>query len=141
MALTSNYGPDTPTTPAAVGPVSTMIYVQCLVPLLSLCVVLSAGSQLYHLKPAGQTVDPANYTTLNARTYLQPQFNKAVKFSKRRTVLERASVRGKSNNYDNRTLHQDGDNNCKDYILFQPDLYRVPYTHRWGGGGREECFG
>merc|ERR1719198_691640 len=44
-------------------------------------------------------VDPARYTTFNARTYLQPQLNKAAKSTE---------------------LAEKGDRNPKDFVLFTP---------------------
>ena len=54
----------------------------------------------------GDVPDPANITTFNARTYLQPQLNKAVAFQD----LERPGV---------------GDKNPKDFLLFERGRYRV----------------
>lgn len=46
-------------------------------------------------------VDPSRYTTFNARTFLQPQLNKAAKSNE---------------------LAEKGDRNPKDFVLFSPDL-------------------
>jgi len=50
----------------------------------------------------GAAPDAKNHTTCNARTYLQPQLNKAVGYEQRATA---------------------GDTNCKDYILFGARQY------------------
>jgi len=55
----------------------------------------------------GDRPNPANYTTYNARTYLQPQLNKACKQSEKRAK---------------------GDVNPKDFILFDPDQFHVVQT-------------
>lgn len=55
----------------------------------------------------GQTINPANYTTYNARTYLQPQLNKACRKSEKR---------------------EKGDVNPKDFILFPNQDFKVVHT-------------
>jgi len=55
----------------------------------------------------GDEPNPANYTTFNARTYLQPQLNKACKSNEKRTC---------------------GDVNPKDFILFGKDTFSVLKT-------------
>mmetsp|Transcript_15531 Transcript_15531/g.17906 ORF Transcript_15531/g.17906 Transcript_15531/m.17906 type:complete len:586 (+) Transcript_15531:46-1803(+) len=55
----------------------------------------------------GDVPNPANYTTFNARTYLQPQLNKACKQSDKRAK---------------------GDVNPKDFILFQKGIFNVLQT-------------
>jgi hypothetical protein len=55
----------------------------------------------------GETVNPANYTTYNARTYLQPQLNKACRQSEKRIK---------------------GDVNPKDFILFPKQDYEIVRT-------------
>jgi hypothetical protein len=57
----------------------------------------------------GDRPDPANHTTFNARTYLQPQLNKAVKLSD----LDKDGV---------------GDKNPKDFILFHKGRHEVVRT-------------
>mmetsp|Transcript_57611 Transcript_57611/g.89680 ORF Transcript_57611/g.89680 Transcript_57611/m.89680 type:complete len:595 (+) Transcript_57611:88-1872(+) len=57
----------------------------------------------------GDRPDPKNYTTFNARTYLQPQLNKAVSSAD----LGKPGV---------------GDKNPKDFILFRKDAYTVLRT-------------
>eukprot|EP00457_Paulinella_chromatophora_P002642 gb/GEZN01002647.1/.p1 GENE.gb/GEZN01002647.1/~~gb/GEZN01002647.1/.p1 ORF type:complete len:475 (+),score=72.79 gb/GEZN01002647.1/:325-1749(+) len=54
----------------------------------------------------GDKPDPTKHTTCNARTYLQPQLNKAVRIDQRFTSKE-------------------SDCNPKDFILFPADLYAV----------------
>jgi len=62
----------------------------------------------YHLTSAwGDIPNPSNYTTYNARTYLQPQLNKACKSSEKRAC---------------------GDVNPKDFILFSKDDFTVLST-------------
>lgn len=56
----------------------------------------------------GERPDPANHTTFNARTHLQPQLNKAVSFAD----LGKLGV---------------GDKNPKDFVLFDRQSY---YVHR-----------
>lgn len=56
----------------------------------------------------GDVPNPKNYTTYNARTYLQPQLNKACKSSEKRAC---------------------GDVNPKDFILF--DNLRLEVVHTW----------
>jgi hypothetical protein len=55
----------------------------------------------------GETINPANYTTYNARTYLQPQLNKACRQSEKRIK---------------------GDVNPKDFILFPKQDYEIVRT-------------
>ena len=55
----------------------------------------------------GDIPDPTNYTTYNARTYLQPQLNKACKSSEKEKY---------------------GDINPKDFILFSKDDFEVSST-------------
>lgn len=55
----------------------------------------------------GDVPDPTNYTTYNARTYLQPQLNKACKSSEKREM---------------------GDVNPKDFIIFPKDSFNVITT-------------
>merc|ERR1719282_1379041 len=55
----------------------------------------------------GDVPNPSNYTTYNARTYLQPQLNKACKQSDKRAK---------------------GDVNPKDFILFQKESFNVIKT-------------
>jgi len=55
----------------------------------------------------GSVPNPSNYTTYNARTYLQPQLNKACKSSDKRKL---------------------GDVNPKDFILFDTDCFNVVKT-------------
>lgn len=55
----------------------------------------------------GDTPNPKNYTTYNARTYLQPQLNKACKSDEKRTK---------------------GDVNPKDFILFPKRDFAVVQT-------------
>uniref|UniRef100_A0A6U6K6R3 Endonuclease/exonuclease/phosphatase domain-containing protein n=1 Tax=Odontella aurita TaxID=265563 RepID=A0A6U6K6R3_9STRA len=55
----------------------------------------------------GDAPQPSNYTTFNARTYLQPQLNKACKSADKR---------------------KGGDVNPKDFILFNKDAYDVQNT-------------
>ena len=57
-----------------------------------------------------------NYTTFNARTYLQPQLNKACKSSEKRSK---------------------GDVNPKDFILFQKDTFSVERTWKDNTGKKE----
>jgi len=57
-----------------------------------------------------------NYTTFNARTYLQPQLNKACKSSEKRSK---------------------GDVNPKDFILFQKDTFAVERTWKDNTGKKE----
>jgi len=64
----------------------------------------------------GDTPDPANYTTYNARTYLQPQLNKACKRDEKRAK---------------------GDVNPKDFILFAKDHFEVEQTWKDNTGKRE----
>jgi hypothetical protein len=55
----------------------------------------------------GETINPSNYTTYNARTYLQPQLNKACRQSEKRSK---------------------GDVNPKDFILFPKHDYTIVQT-------------
>ena len=55
----------------------------------------------------GAVPNPANYTTYNARTYLQPQLNKACKSTEKR---------------------EKGDVNPKDFIIFPPKDFKVIQT-------------
>ena len=55
----------------------------------------------------GETINPANYTTYNARTFLQPQLNKACRQSEKRSK---------------------GDVNPKDFILFPKQDFTVVRT-------------
>lgn len=55
----------------------------------------------------GDAINPANYTTYNARTYLQPQLNKACRQSEKR---------------------EKGDVNPKDFILFPKQDFKVVHT-------------
>jgi len=55
----------------------------------------------------GDVPNPKNYTTYNARTYLQPQLNKACKSSEKR---------------------EKGDVNPKDFIIFPKDDFKVIKT-------------
>lgn len=64
----------------------------------------------------GDTPNPANYTTYNARTYLQPQLNKACKRDEKRSK---------------------GDVNPKDFILFAKDHFEVEQTWKDNTGKRE----
>jgi len=57
----------------------------------------------------GDKPNPANHTTFNARTYLQPQLNKAVRFS-------------------DLDAPDSGDKNPKDFILFNKGVYSVQRT-------------
>mmetsp|Transcript_25666 Transcript_25666/g.59324 ORF Transcript_25666/g.59324 Transcript_25666/m.59324 type:complete len:600 (-) Transcript_25666:26-1825(-) len=57
----------------------------------------------------GDKPDPQNHTTFNARTYLQPQLNKAVRLV-------------------NLTTSPQVDKNPKDFIIFKKDLWRVART-------------
>lgn len=68
-----------------------------------------AYSQLGLTSCWGDRPDPANHTTFNARTYLQPQLNKAVKLSD----LDAPGV---------------GDKNPKDFILFPQGRFDVART-------------
>lgn len=63
----------------------------------------------------GDTPDPTNHTTCNARTYLQPQLNKAAKLSE---------------------LSKKGDVNPKDFILFQKSRFRSVVTFKDNTGKR-----
>jgi len=63
----------------------------------------------------GDTPSPANYTTYNARTFLQPQLNKACKKEEKR---------------------EKGDVNPKDFILFAKDHFEVEQTWKDNTGKR-----
>jgi len=62
-------------------------------------------------------VDPSNYTTYNARTYLQPQLNKACKSSDKR---------------------KNGDVNPKDFVLFHRQQFSVEKT--WKDNTGKEVY-
>jgi hypothetical protein len=64
----------------------------------------------------GATVNPSNYTTYNARTYLQPQLNKACRQSEKRS---------------------NGDVNPKDFILFPKSHFKVIQTWKDNTGKRQ----
>lgn len=64
----------------------------------------------------GDTPNPSNYTTFNARTYLQPQLNKACKRDQKR---------------------EKGDVNPKDFILFAKDHFSVSQTWKDNTGKRQ----
>jgi hypothetical protein len=64
----------------------------------------------------GETINPANYTTYNARTYLQPQLNKACRQSEKR---------------------EKGDVNPKDFILFPKNDFTVVHTWKDNTGERK----
>lgn len=64
----------------------------------------------------GNTPNPANYTTFNARTFLQPQLNKACKIDEKRAK---------------------GDVNPKDFILFAQDHFSVEQTWKDNTGQRK----
>jgi len=64
----------------------------------------------------GPTINPANYTTYNARTYLQPQLNKACRKDEKR---------------------EKGDVNPKDFILFPADKFKVATTWKDNTGQRK----
>jgi len=64
----------------------------------------------------GDVPDPKNYTTYNARTYLQPQLNKACKRDEKRSK---------------------GDVNPKDFILFPKDDFKVVQTWKDNTGKKE----
>lgn len=65
----------------------------------------------------GDTVNPKNYTTYNARTYLQPQLNKACKKEEQR---------------------EKGDVNPKDFILFRKEDFNV--VHTWKDNTGEKTY-
>mmetsp|Transcript_21370 Transcript_21370/g.49306 ORF Transcript_21370/g.49306 Transcript_21370/m.49306 type:complete len:403 (-) Transcript_21370:826-2034(-) len=65
----------------------------------------------------GDMPDPKNYTTYNARTYLQPQLNKACKSSEKR---------------------EKGDVNPKDFILFDKQDFQVHST--WKDNTGEKVY-
>merc|ERR1711957_917021 len=64
----------------------------------------------------GDVPQKSNYTTFNARTYLQPQLNKACKSSEKR---------------------QKGDVNPKDFIVFMKNDFSVEKTFKDNTGKRE----
>jgi hypothetical protein len=64
----------------------------------------------------GDLPNPSNYTTYNARTYLQPQLNKACKQSEKRL---------------------NGDVNPKDFILFPKDTFKVVSTWKDNTGTKQ----
>lgn len=64
----------------------------------------------------GDVPDPKNYTTFNARTFLQPQLNKACRRDEKRS---------------------NGDVNPKDFILFPKDDFQVVRTWKDNTGKRE----
>jgi len=64
----------------------------------------------------GDMPDPKNYTTYNARTYLQPQLNKACKSTEKRSK---------------------GDVNPKDFILFSKQDFNVVKTWKDNTGEKE----
>ena len=64
----------------------------------------------------GDVPDASNYTTYNARTYLQPQLNKACKREEKR---------------------EKGDVNPKDFILFAKDHFVVEQVWKDNTGKRE----
>ena len=64
----------------------------------------------------GETINPANYTTYNARTYLQPQLNKACRQSEKRSK---------------------GDVNPKDFILFPSQYYKILHTWKDNTGEKK----
>jgi hypothetical protein len=64
----------------------------------------------------GDVPNPSNYTTYNARTYLQPQLNKACKKEDKRTL---------------------GDVNPKDFILFRKKAFEVVSTWKDNTGEKK----
>lgn len=64
----------------------------------------------------GDTPQPSNYTTYNARTYLQPQLNKACKSTEKR---------------------KNGDVNPKDFILFPKSDFKVIQTWKDNTGEKK----
>jgi len=64
----------------------------------------------------GDTPNPSNYTTYNARTYLQPQLNKACKSTEKRVK---------------------GDVNPKDFIIFPKSDFKVVKTWKDNTGEKE----
>ena len=64
----------------------------------------------------GDVPNPSNYTTYNARTYLQPQLNKACKMEDKRTM---------------------GDVNPKDFILFKKKAFEVVSTWKDNTGEKK----
>jgi hypothetical protein len=64
----------------------------------------------------GDVPDPGNYTTYNARTYLQPQLNKACKSTEKR---------------------ENGDVNPKDFILFPKNDFTVIHTWKDNTGQKK----
>jgi len=65
----------------------------------------------------GDVPNPANYTTFNSRTYLQPQLNKACKKTDKRA---------------------NGDVNPKDFILFGKEDFKV--VHTWKDNTGEKSY-
>eukprot|EP01060_Flectonema_neradi_P009441 TRINITY_DN16726_c0_g1_i1.p1 TRINITY_DN16726_c0_g1~~TRINITY_DN16726_c0_g1_i1.p1 ORF type:complete len:558 (+),score=99.49 TRINITY_DN16726_c0_g1_i1:71-1744(+) len=68
----------------------------------------------------GDDPDPANYTTFHARTYLQPQLNKAITYEER---------------------DQKGDKNPKDHILFSKSEFTLEKTSKDNTGNRKYVDG
>jgi hypothetical protein len=68
----------------------------------------------------GQTPDPKNYTTFHARTYLQPQLNKAIKYSEKDIK---------------------GDKNPKDFILFYDKDFKTLNTYKDNTGDKKYIEG
>jgi hypothetical protein len=68
----------------------------------------------------GSNPDPKNYTTFHARTYLQPQLNKAIKYSEKDIK---------------------GDKNPKDFILFDDSQFKVLSTTKDNTGDRNYVEG
>jgi len=64
----------------------------------------------------GDVPDPSNYTTYNARTYLQPQLNKACKSTEKK---------------------EKGDINPKDFILFKKEDFEVISTFKDNTGAKK----
>ena len=64
----------------------------------------------------GDVPNPSNYTTYNARTYLQPQLNKACKMEDKRAM---------------------GDVNPKDFILFKKNAFEVVSTWKDNTGEKK----
>lgn len=67
-----------------------------------------------------QHPNPANFTTFHARTYLQPQLNKAITFEEK---------------------DQKGDKNLKDYILYFETDYDLLETHKDNTGEKKYIEG
>jgi hypothetical protein len=68
----------------------------------------------------GNNPNPKNYTTFHARTYLQPQLNKAIKYSEKDIK---------------------GDKNPKDFILFDKSQFLVLSTTKDNTGDRNYVEG